>query len=55
MAQGMSRQGHPVRPVIHLTFMDVPEAMNGTISGSVGRRLIVSETKQMSLKAGLEG
>ena len=55
MAQGMSRQGHPVRPVIHLAFMDVPGAMIGTASDSVGLRLIVGEAKQVSFKAGLEG
>ena len=36
MAQGMSRQGHPVKPVIHMAFMDVPEAMTGTASDWVG-------------------
>ena len=36
MAQGMSRQGHPVKPVIHMAFMDVPEAMAGTASDCVG-------------------
>ena len=36
MAQGMSRHGHPVKPVIHMAFMDVPEAMAGTTSDWVG-------------------
>ena len=36
MAQGMSHQGHPVKPVIHMAFMDVPEAMTGTASDWVG-------------------
>ena len=39
MAQGMSRQGHPVKPVIHMAFMDVPEAMTGTTSDWVGMQV----------------
>ena len=36
MAQGMSRLGHPVKPVIHMAFMDVPQAVTGTTSDWVG-------------------
>ncbi len=35
MDQDMSRQGHPIKPVIHMAFMDVPEAMAGTTSDCV--------------------
>ena len=36
MAQGKSCQGHPIQPVIHMAFMDMPESMTGTASAWVG-------------------
>ena len=36
MAQGKSRQGQPIQQVIHMAFMDIPEAMTETASAWVG-------------------